>query len=102
MCRAFSPLHQREVWCKSVSSSLGPDASAAVSQISGTASALSRVQNSVSPLFLEMPHRHEVWLAIGNAVRAAQRLVSQAAYSLWTARKAAVPVVIQTVIQRRT
>jgi hypothetical protein len=100
MCRAFGPLHLRATWFKTVSSSLGLDASAAVSQISGTASALSRVQNSVPPLFLEMPHRHEVWFAIGNAVRAAQRLVPQAAYSFWTARKACLPVAKHALIQR--
>ena len=93
MTRMFNPPHPGETLREDVLPALGLTVTAAANQLRVTRAALSRVLNGRAAISPEMALRLEGWLGVENGGRADLWIAQQAAYDLWQAREAGVPVV---------
>jgi antitoxin HigA-1 len=88
-----NPPHPGETLREDVLPALKLGVTEAAGQLGVTRAALSRVLNGRAAISTEMALRLEGWLGVENGGRADLWLSQQAAYDLWKARMAGIPVV---------
>ena len=93
MTKMHKPPHPGEALREDVLPELGLSVTAAAAQLGVTRAALSRVLNGRAALSPEMALRLEGWLGVENGGRADTWVAQQAAFDLWKARRAGVPIV---------
>lgn len=92
MTRMHNPPHPGETLRDDVLPALGLTVTDAAGALGVTRVALSRVLNARAAVSPEMALRLERWLGVENGGRAEVWLRMQGAYDLWTAEKAARPM----------
>ena len=98
MTRIHNPPHPGETLRDDVLPALGLTVTEAAQQLGVSRAALSRVLNGKAALSPEMALRLENWLGVENGGRADLWISQQAAYDLWQARQAGIPIVQRAVI----
>ena len=93
MRRMHNPPYPGETLREDVLPALGLTVTDAATQLGVTRAALSRVLNGRAAISPEMALRLEGWLGVENGGSADAWIAQQAAYDLWKARAAGVPVV---------
>jgi len=93
MTMMFNPPHPGETLREDVLPSLSLTVTEAAAQLRVTRAALSRVLNGRAAIWPEMALRIEAWLGVERGGSADVWIAQQAAYDLWKARAAGVPVV---------
>lgn len=93
MTMMFDPPHPGETLREDVMPALGLTVTEAAAQLGVTRAALSRVLNGRAAISPEMALRLEAWLGVEHGGSADVWVALQAAYDLWKARAAGVPVV---------
>ena len=93
MMAMFNPPHPGETLREDVLPALGLTVTDAAKQLGVTRAALSRVLNGRAAISPEMALRFEAWLGVENGGSADAWIAQQAAYDLWKARSAGMPVV---------
>ena len=88
-----NPPHPGETLREDILPALGLNVTAAAAQLNVTRATLSRVLNGRAAISPEMALRLEGWLGVENGGRADLWLAQQAAYDLWKARQAGIPIV---------
>nr|WP_314899145.1 HigA family addiction module antitoxin [uncultured Deefgea sp.] len=99
MSQMYNPPHPGETLREDVLPALGLSVTTAAAQLGVTRATLSRVLNCRAAISPEMALRLEGWLGIENGGRADVWVAQQAAYDLWKAREAGMPVVMHASIQ---
>ncbi|MGZ8158657.1 MAG: HigA family addiction module antitoxin [Methylobacter sp.] len=93
MTQIYNPSHPGETIRIDVLPALELTVTEAAKQLGVTRAALSRVLNGKAAISPAMALRLESWLGIENGGRADLWITQQAAYDLWQARQAGVPIV---------
>lgn len=93
MAAMLNPPRPGETQREDVLPGLGLTVTEAAKQLGVTRAALSRVLNGHAAVSPEMALRLEGWLGVKNGGRADAWIAQQAAYDLWKAREAGMPVV---------
>ena len=93
-----NPPHPGEILREDVLPELGLTVTDAAKQLGVTRAALSRVLNGHAAISPEMALRLEGWLGVENGGRADTWIRQQAAYDLWKAREAGMPVVTKAAL----
>ena len=93
-----NPPRPGEILREDVLPELGLTVTDAAKQLGVTRAALSRVLNGHAAISPEMALRLEGWLGVENGGRADTWIWQQAAYDLWKAREAGMPVVTKAAL----
>ena len=93
MSRMHNPPHPGETLQEDILPALGLSVTKAAEQLNVSRPTLSRVLNGRAAISPEMALRIEGWLGVENGGSADLWIAQQAAYDLWSARKAGLPKV---------
>lgn len=93
MSTMYNPPHPGETLREDVLPALGLSVTEAAEQLGVARATLSKVLHAHAAISPEMALRIEGWLGVENGGRADVWLAQQAAYDLWKARTAGMPVV---------
>ena len=99
MTKIHNPPHPGETLRDDVLPALALTVTEAAQQLGVSRAALSRVLNGKAALSPEMALRLESWLGVENGGRADLWVSQQAAYDLWQAREAGIPIVQRAVVR---
>ncbi len=93
MSKIHNPPHPGETLREDILPTLGLSVTKAAEQLNVSRPTLSRVLNGHAAISPEMALRIEGWLGVENGGSADLWIAQQAAYDLWNARKAGLPIV---------